>query len=221
MKCKTMTTDYNNFAKTFSQSRKNMKWEELEYFFSHLTQGSILDIGCGSGRLLEQYEQHFTRPTGEYLWIDMSSGLISEAQKAFPDKSFIAGNMLDLQSILWDKKYDNFFLIASFHHLETLEQREQMMKQLFAVAKPWAKIFMTNWALESPQHLEKYRHAKVAGSKSKFGWSDFNIKFWKHDRFYHNFSLTELEYLSQTSGFTIIENRLFESEKNIITILQK
>jgi tRNA G46 methylase TrmB len=62
-----MTTDYNNFAKTFSQSRKNMKWEELEYFFSHLTQGSILDIGCGSGRLLEQYEQHFTRTTGEYL----------------------------------------------------------------------------------------------------------------------------------------------------------
>jgi len=24
--------DYNGFAKTFSQSRKNMKWEEISYF---------------------------------------------------------------------------------------------------------------------------------------------------------------------------------------------
>jgi hypothetical protein len=39
-----MATDYNNFAKTFSSSRKNMKWEELEYFFSLLSAGDILDI---------------------------------------------------------------------------------------------------------------------------------------------------------------------------------
>jgi hypothetical protein len=39
-----MPTDYNKFAKTFSKSRKNMKWEELEYFFSKFDQGSVLDI---------------------------------------------------------------------------------------------------------------------------------------------------------------------------------
>jgi hypothetical protein len=27
-------TDYNNFAETFSRSRKNMKWEEIDYFIS-------------------------------------------------------------------------------------------------------------------------------------------------------------------------------------------
>jgi cyclopropane fatty-acyl-phospholipid synthase-like methyltransferase len=47
--------DYNNFAKTFSKSRKNMKWLEMEYFmekldFSDTTK--ILDIGCGNGRFL-------------------------------------------------------------------------------------------------------------------------------------------------------------------------
>jgi hypothetical protein len=39
--------DYNNFAKTFSKSRKNMKWLEMEYFlekiiFSDSTK--ILDV---------------------------------------------------------------------------------------------------------------------------------------------------------------------------------
>jgi hypothetical protein len=31
-----MSVNYNDFAKTFSNSRKNMKWEELEYFLSFL-----------------------------------------------------------------------------------------------------------------------------------------------------------------------------------------
>jgi hypothetical protein len=27
-----LQVDYDNFAKTFSKSRENMKWEEIEYF---------------------------------------------------------------------------------------------------------------------------------------------------------------------------------------------
>jgi hypothetical protein len=26
--------DYNNFAKEFAKSRKNMKWEEIDYFLT-------------------------------------------------------------------------------------------------------------------------------------------------------------------------------------------
>ena len=39
--------DYNNFAKTFSKSRKNMKWLEMEYFMNNLNISDttkILDI---------------------------------------------------------------------------------------------------------------------------------------------------------------------------------
>ena len=42
--------NYDQFAHTFSQSRNDMKWEELEYFLSHYTEyiddKKILDIGC-------------------------------------------------------------------------------------------------------------------------------------------------------------------------------
>lgn len=55
-----MNVEYNNFAKTFAASRKNMKWEELEYFFSCIDgDENILDIACGGGRFLEQYKQYF------------------------------------------------------------------------------------------------------------------------------------------------------------------
>ncbi|MCD5375350.1 class I SAM-dependent methyltransferase [Candidatus Gracilibacteria bacterium] len=216
-----MTTDYNNFAKTFSKSRKNMKWEELEYFFSCLQQGSILDIGCGSGRLIEQYTLFFSENIENYYGVDMSSGLIDEAQISFPEENFAVGNMLDIQKLLGEKTFNNIFLIASFHHLETLEQREIMMKKLFQVCKPDGKIYMTNWALESQAHLEKYKHAKIKKTENKFGSSDFNIKFGDHDRFYHSFSISELAHLADISGFMVIENRLFDNEKNIVTILKK
>jgi hypothetical protein len=41
--------DYNNFAQTFSESRKGMKWQELSYFLQKMdfsTDQKILDIGC-------------------------------------------------------------------------------------------------------------------------------------------------------------------------------
>jgi len=30
------TQNYDNFAQTFSASRKNMKWEEIDYFMDYL-----------------------------------------------------------------------------------------------------------------------------------------------------------------------------------------
>lgn len=55
-----MSVDYNIFAKKFAHSRKDMKWEEVEYFFSLIQKDeSILDVACGSGRLLEHYTKYF------------------------------------------------------------------------------------------------------------------------------------------------------------------
>lgn len=50
---------YDNFAHTFSNSRRNLKWPELDFIIEDLNQNnfsSVLDIGCGNGRLIEQLE---------------------------------------------------------------------------------------------------------------------------------------------------------------------
>jgi hypothetical protein len=36
--------DYNNFAKIFSNSRKNMKWEEIDYFLENINKDKALKI---------------------------------------------------------------------------------------------------------------------------------------------------------------------------------
>jgi 2-polyprenyl-3-methyl-5-hydroxy-6-metoxy-1,4-benzoquinol methylase len=57
--------DYNPFAQQFVVSRKDMQWPEIEYFFDFLGKNSlffgqekVLDVGCGSGRLVNQAEKN-------------------------------------------------------------------------------------------------------------------------------------------------------------------
>ena len=214
--------DYNNFANKFAKSRKNMKWEEIDYFLEKIDKNNdlkILDIWCGSWRLLEQFSNTMNLENISYTWIDLSSWLLEEARKSFPEQKFLELNMLDLDKI--ENRFNNIFFIASYHHLDNIEDREETLKKAYNLLEKWWRIFMTNWALNSEINNEKYNKALIKKSENKFKSTDYNIVFWENDRYYHCFDLSELEYLATKNNFKIIENRLFDSKRNFITILEK
>lgn len=230
--------DYNNFAQTFSQSRKNMKWEEISYFLADfdLATKNILDVWCGNGRF---YGALLTSPLVpllaregniEYLWIDLSQWLLDEAKKTYPWVRFESGNMLQLKSFYSSSSCKErglggevgaIFFIASFHHLDTLEKRVDVMRQAYDLMSLWGKIYMTNWSLNSEMNQAKYKSSEVTWSENKYWSSDYQIKIWEHRRYYHCFALSELEYIFLEAGFEILENREFENKRNIISILKK
>ncbi len=217
-----MNVEYNNFAKTFAASRKNMKWEELEYFFSCIEgDENILDIACGSGRFLEQYRQYFWKNPHEYLGLDLSAELLLEAQKSFPNQRFQEWDMQEASKYIKHKNFQHIFCIAGFHHLHTQQERIQTLKDWKKILPVWGKIFLTNWALESPLNVNTYQIYRLE-NKNAFLWSsDYMIPIGKYERYYHCFTLEELLYLAQDAGLAVCENRLFETQKNFITILQK
>ncbi|MFK7780233.1 MAG: class I SAM-dependent methyltransferase [Candidatus Gracilibacteria bacterium] len=216
-----MSVDYNNFAKTFSNSRKNMKWEEIKYFLSFLEGKkdlSILDIGCGNGRLLGELKKT-SQDIKSYLGIDLSSELLNEAKNIYPDDNFQELNMLDINTL--HNKYNVIFFIASFHHLDKIEDRIKVLKQANNLLLDGGMIFMTNWSLNSELNKKRYNDAIISGSENDFGSLDYNIKLGGNDRYYHSFDLKELEYLFKETGFEVIENREFENKKNFISIIKK
>ena len=227
-----MTVDYNNFAKTFSKSRKNMKWEEIEYFLSFLNwkeKKKILDIWCWNGRFFWELIKNKIN-IKKYLWIDLSKWLLEEAKEIYKEDldlekiNFLELNMLDISKIekLTEiKKFDYIFLIASFHHLNELKDRKKVMRNLEKILKKNWKIFMTNWALNSDLNNEKYKKSVIEHSKNNFWSVDYKIKIGKFDRFYHCFSLEELEFLAKNSWFKILENKIFDNDRNFVTILEK
>lgn len=202
-----------------------MKWEEIDYFlgiFEFFEESRILDVWCGNGRFLWALKNVFPDlEKKHYSWIDSSTWLLAEARKLHSKfwDSFEELNMLNISSL--DEKFTDMFFIASYHHLDDLSSREEVLKKAFGMLKEWWKIYLTNWALNSELNAQKYKKSIIADSKNSYWSIDYNIKIWDSTRYYHCFSLDELEYLAQKSWLKIIENRLFDNQRNLITILQK
>ena len=216
--------DYNNFAKTFSESRKNMKWPEMEYFLESIPEDqniNILDIWCGNGRFLwELISKFFDKITPDnYLWVDLSEWLLGEAEKQYPEFNFQEWNMLNLNNI--KNKFSHIFFFASFHHLNSIEDRVTALKKTYDLLEDWWKIYMTNWSLNSESNKKRYNKSIISWSENKFWSLDYNIKIWEYERYYHCFDISELSYIFEELWFDIIENRLFDNQRNIISIIKK
>lgn len=142
---------YDAFASTFSESRKNLRWGEIEYFVEYMKKNfsgekiSILDVGCGNGRFLETLE------TSElpylYLGIDASVGMINEAKKLHPEQSFQVLDMNRLEALSDNEKYQFIVFIASFHHLHTKQERKEVLEKTKKLLSPGGVIMVTNWNL--------------------------------------------------------------------------
>lgn len=218
-----MNVDYNKIAWWFSKSRKNMKWEEIDYFIDKYFNDnikSVLDIWCGSWRLLEQFSNTVNISNFDYLGLDLSSDMLKHAEWNFPQKEFLCLNMLELDKLEW-RKFDFIFFIASFHHLDKMEDRITALKKVKNLLNTNWKIFFTNWSLNSEVHTDKYSKDIVENSKNKFWSLDYSILFWDYARYYHGFDLSELEYLFKETWFEIIENREFDNKRNFISIIKK
>jgi len=226
-----MSVDYNNIAKTFSQSRKNMKWEEIEYFLNTLKplpnpplsgEGTrplnILDVWCGNGRFYWALQDSWLE-IKKYLWLDLSSWLLEEAKNIYSGVDFLEKNMLNILEL--DNWWDHIFFIASFHHLENIKDRLSVMQQAYNILKPGWTIYLTNWALDSEFNVKKYSKAIIPNTQNEYWSQDYSIKIGDYMRYYHWFNLTELEYLFSEVWLEILENREFDTGKNIISIIKK
>jgi len=107
------------------------------------------------------------------------------------------------------ESFDAIFFIASFHHLQTIDERMEVLQSVKKLLSNNGHIFLTNWNLLSSENLQKYANAKIPHSKNTFESEDFMVKIGKFERFYHAFTLSELEFLAEAANMNIVENRIF------------
>jgi 2-polyprenyl-3-methyl-5-hydroxy-6-metoxy-1,4-benzoquinol methylase len=53
--------------------------------------------------------------------------------------------MQDIRAV--DQSFDSLLFLASFHHLESKEERTQVLENTKKLLKPSGRIYMTNWNL--------------------------------------------------------------------------
>jgi len=188
---------YRAIAVDFDVSRKKEIWPEVHYLAQSIqSSASVLDVGCGNGRILEV----FANKSINYLGIDNSLELITLAQKNYPQFTFRVMDILDL-SPLSDDHYDFIFCLAVILHLPSHNSRLRALENLAAKLKPGGQLIISVWDLYG---YKKFRSLFRKATWNKFlGRSDLDygdlIFPWKNsqgvvvsDRYYHAFKRREL-----------------------------
>lgn len=241
---------YNNIATHFSDTRSFL-WRDLEILAQFAKDGdSILDIGCGNGRLYQlfaglssdesQLSSSRPKPQGrvegspiassiKFFGVDISEKLIEIAKEKYPEGKFFVGDMVELP--FEDKKFDVVFSLVAFHHLPTADLQLKALEEMKRVLKPNGKIILLNWNAYSNWVNDKLKK----GDYKDLGNHLFEVP-WKTgkgekvgDRVYYGFTLEELEGLFEKTGFKL-EDQYFlrhgerigvELGMNIVSILEK
>ena len=200
---KKVENDYDLIAEEFSDTRKWL-WPEFDNFKKYLKdRQTILDLGCGNGRL---YELLKDLKDLKYIGIDNNKKFVQLAKEKFKNINFLYGNAL---SIPYPGKVDILFNIASFHHIPSKLLRIKCVQEMKKILKPNSVLILTVWNLFQPRYFTYVLKSlfNYFIQLGKYDWNDTFIPWGdkKVKRYYHAFTKRELKKLFVKNGFEILE----------------
>lgn len=215
--------DYAELAEIFSHTRKYL-WKDLKEFDQYVKDGdTILDLGCGNGRLFELFNDKKV----SYVGVDNCEELIKIAKEKYQSTSatFLVGDAVDLP--FENEKFDAIFCIAILNHIPSKELRIKVLKDIKEILKKDGILIMTNWNFYQKNFFPliiKSFFASFFLKKMDFG--DLLIPWKLKDssrcgvdkivhRYYHAFSMRELSRLFKQTGFEVIKK--YYTQKGEIT----
>lgn len=193
---------YERIAETFSVTRSKKSWDVLASLAAEVREGSsVLDLGCGNGRLLKA----LPNVNFSYTGIDSNPYLLSVARERYPDRQFVQESLETLE--LHGSHYDSIYCIATLHHLADESDRLSLLKKCNAALKPGGILFVTVWDLWQQKFMKYY----LWHYSWKISWNDMFIP-WRATqapvtRYVHAFTASELKRLFKKAGFDPVSLR--------------
>lgn len=195
---------YNNIANQFSASR-NYIWPDIKPYLDQVQAGaSILDLGCGNGRILNGLPNDIS-----YLGIDQSSELLKIAKKLHPKQKFISGDITKPK--IWQNlpKFDYIFCIAVIHHLPETKNHIFLLEQIKSHLNPNGKVVITAWNLWQSKYLKYHLDIKTKLKNPYFVY----IPFQGQPRFHYAHNTQKLKNTIKKANFNL---KLKKTTRNYI-----
>ena len=177
---------------------------------------TILDVGCGYGRTLDELYQNGYR---NLIGIDFSSGMIERGKQQFPYLDLRVKN--DAKIDLRDASVDAVILFAVLTCIRMNEEQEQLLSEIKRVLKPQGILYVNDFLLNTDaRNLSRYEKFKeVYGVYGVFELPEGAVcrhhdEAWIEDLL-KDFSQLEYKHLTfttmnghQSNGFYFIGNLL-------------
>jgi ubiquinone/menaquinone biosynthesis C-methylase UbiE len=214
---------YDLMAGKFSETRKYF-WRELEFIGDYAKEGdTVLDFGCGNGRLLEL----FSDKNINYFGADVSARLIGLGKNKYSGKNAEFSKIDPSQTSLpfQDNFFNTVYSIAVFHHFPGKEYREQIAGELYRVTRPGGYAVITVWNLWQKKYLKNILKNWISKLvlKSPLDFNDCYVTFKNNQgavfsRYHHAFTGKELASIFTGAGF---KKEAVKIGKNIVFIGKK
>lgn len=216
---------YDEIASLFSSTRQYI-WKDIKPLLRFAKDGdSILDVGCGNGRLY----QLFTDLSITFTGADISTGLIDIAKKSNPESTFIVSDMRELP--FDENSFDIAYSIAAVHHLPP-EGQGQTLRAVHRILKPGGLFIMTNWNFLgrwTKKRIEKGRY--LVGDTQDHIIANFisGDKKTNEARHYWNITPEQVGGIAAATEFSVVEQYYSKNGEqsdtkegdNLISILKK
>ena len=222
---------YNKEAKKYAETRKKF-WHEEKAILDEITplfeewkKVRVLEFWCGSGRFATLLNQNFAGKF-DYVGIDLSDELLSYASKDNPNLTFFQWDITKLIKNFEQESFDLIVWTSSFQHIPSNKERSYLMKSFYRILDYDWILLMTNRSLSSwfirknrktvfkARILSWLKFDKWSARDLLVPWTDNDWKVYK--RFYHFFSLKELEKLANFSWLTIKINKYINDKGEFI-----
>lgn len=202
---------YSKVSADFSRTRQKSwgGWDRIipfinEYYGSGrgTIKLKILDIGCGNGRFYSFLKKNLSG-NFEYLGLDSSGELISEAKNNFPDVEFLVRDVFqDLESI--ESGFDIVVIFGVMHHVPSIRFRREWIDAVKGKLVMGGLLVISFWDLQIDrgrfEKKIKEHNFELEEGDYILGWGDENDAY----RYAHFYSQNEIDDL--LSGFKSLAN---------------
>lgn len=190
---------YDAIAPFFSKNRTSI-WPPTASFIDTFSPCRLLDLGCGTGRVILYALKKGCSVTG----VDISPAQLDMTERNIEDAGIdgefrlVEADMEDLP--MEDMIFENCTMIASLHHLPTREARIESLREACRVLKSGGSIQISVWTWDQERFRERHRE-RIEGRRERddtdgpepgdlfVPWKDGR----KKNRFYHLYGPGELE----------------------------
>ena len=194
---------WDKIADKWNEFRTHSHKDVVEFLDN--SKGKVLDLGCGSGRNFRNVEG--VKLTG----VDFSNELLKYA-KVNAEKKKINVKLIRAEAFnlpFEENYFDAILFYATLHCIDSSEDRERTMKEIYRVLKPGKKIFLSTWGTSSNRIKGKTGECMIP-------WTLKSGE--KVERYTYIFSKDEIEKLVKLVGFKIEKSW---EDRNINLILKK